>query len=91
MKNEKHLLTDKELDMVAGGAQKNFIAAVGDDGAPYYVEESSYKKAKFTPDGRIMISASKGLEAISRDTWAIFSSAAQKSGVIWTIIKDFKK
>ena len=35
MKNEKHLLTDKELDMVAGGAQKNFIAAVGDDGAPY--------------------------------------------------------
>ena len=90
MKNEKNLLTEQELDQVAGGLEKKFIAVTSVDKMLYYLEESTLKGAAFTPDGLLDIGKSHQLELVPRGNWKQFYDAATATGDIWSITKDFR-
>ena len=90
MKNEKNLLTEQELDQVAGGLEKKFIAVTSVDKMQYYLEESTLKGAAFTPDGLLDIGKSHQLELVPRGNWKQFYDAATATGDIWSITKDFR-
>lgn len=92
MNDTKNLLTEKELEQIAGGMNKNFVACITEDNVEVYVEESGLKNAKFDSQGRIITSqGNHGLEIVPRDDWNTFKSAAEALHDTWTITKDFKK